>query len=272
MRSRRRRHGRTSPPATTRGSSAWSRASPSWSATSAWPSSSSGAPASASTRGRRSGRSRRSAGPRTSSSTGSASSRRPTSIVNVDENRSENAEALAEFVPHVVVTHPLGAARQPRAVPADRGDLRPRGARPSGCAREFEAAYARAARRDRGPRSDVLYLIWRDPWMTIAPDTYIAQTLALVNWQTHPLSARRPLPGGRPRRFAGRVDRVLLSSEPFHFKEHHVAEVAALSRARGVADRRRDDLLVRQPRDRGPALPRGLRLSGGASPTRSRAA
>ena len=29
-------------------------------------------------------------------------------IVNVDENRREDADALAEFVPHVVVTHPLG--------------------------------------------------------------------------------------------------------------------------------------------------------------------
>ena len=29
-------------------------------------------------------------------------------IVNVDENRREDADALAEFVPHIVVTHPLG--------------------------------------------------------------------------------------------------------------------------------------------------------------------
>ena len=29
-------------------------------------------------------------------------------VVNVDENRLEVVEALAEFVPHIVVTHPLG--------------------------------------------------------------------------------------------------------------------------------------------------------------------
>src|ERR1700749_3238481 len=28
-------------------------------------------------------------------------------VVNVDENRKEDAEALAEFIPNVVVTHPL---------------------------------------------------------------------------------------------------------------------------------------------------------------------
>ena len=63
--------------------------------------------------------------------------------------------------------------------------------------------------------------------MTVSPDTYISQTLALFNWRTHPRRPDDRYPGGRPRRFAGRVDRVLLSSEPYHFKERHVAEVAA---------------------------------------------
>src|ERR1700743_3890073 len=29
-------------------------------------------------------------------------------VVNIDENKKEDAEALAEFIPNVVVTHPLG--------------------------------------------------------------------------------------------------------------------------------------------------------------------
>ena len=75
-----------------------------------------------------------------------------------------------------------------------------------------------------------------DPWMTVASDTYIAQTLALFNWQTQPLDIGNPQgdKGLRVRYpevdladFAG-VDRVLLSSEPFHFKEHHVREVEGL--------------------------------------------
>jgi hypothetical protein len=64
--------------------------------------------------------------------------------------------------------------------------------------------------------------------MAVAPDTYIAQTLALVNWRSHPLDASDRYPEVDLAAYSGKVDRVLLSSEPFHFKEHHVPEVEAL--------------------------------------------
>jgi hypothetical protein len=86
----------------------------------------------------------------------------------------------------------------------------------------------------------VLYLIWRDPWMTVSQGTYIAQTLALFNWRTTTPSTPDACSRTEDKRrgverypevdladFAG-VDRVLLSSEPFHFKAEHVAEVAKL--------------------------------------------
>ena len=78
------------------------------------------------------------------------------------------------------------------------------------------------------PRERVLYLIWKDPWMTVAADTYIARTLACVGWEvTIP-------PGGwagaarYPRvadvaLAAAEVDRVLLSTEPYPFTEQHAA-------------------------------------------------
>jgi ABC-type Fe3+-hydroxamate transport system substrate-binding protein len=155
-------------------------------------------------------------------------------VVNVDENRKEDAEALAEFIPNVVVTHPLG--------PRDNLDLyRQMGetfeveAEAERLCAEFEEAYERAV-ASRGPQRKVLYLIWRDPWMTISSDTYISQTLALFNWQTQPLDLGSP-EGDKDLRvrypevdladFAD-VDRVLLSSEPFHFKQPHVEEVEAL--------------------------------------------
>ncbi|HTX45428.1 MAG TPA: helical backbone metal receptor [Solirubrobacteraceae bacterium] len=144
-------------------------------------------------------------------------------IVNVDENTREIAEALGEFVPHVVVTHPLGpldnlklyrllGAIFGRVGEAERlcGDL-------SGALGDLDAETPQ----------DVLYLIWRDPWMTVSPDTYIARTLALVGWRTHPLRCSDRYPEVSLSDYAGRVDRVLLSSEPYHFKEHHLPEVAA---------------------------------------------
>lgn len=151
---------------------------------------------------------------------------RPTHVVvNVDENLREDAEAIAEFA-EVLVTHPTE--------PRDNLDLyRQMGAafgREDGAERlcaEFEAAYERATAVERPPR-DVLYLIWREPWMTVAPETYIAQTLALFNWRTQPADAADRYPEIDLAAFAGRVDRVLLSSEPYHFKEEHLEETGGL--------------------------------------------
>lgn len=148
-------------------------------------------------------------------------------IVNVEENRRETAEALAEFVPHMVVTHPqeprdnLDLYRQLGAV----FDRVPQAERL--CA-QFETALAELQADTTRPAQDVLYLIWRDPWMAVAPATYIAQTLALLGWRSHPLQACEPYPEVDPQAYTGRVDRVLLSSEPYHFKERHIPEVQVL--------------------------------------------
>jgi hypothetical protein len=159
-------------------------------------------------------------------------------VVNVDENLKEDAEAIAEFA-EVVVTHPQGP-RDNLDLYRQMGATFGREAEAERLCAEFERAYERAAGGARVP-SDVLYLIWRDPWMTVAPETYIAQTLALFDWRTQP--AAPPTDFCNPEgdkgqgdrypevdlaEFAGEVDRVLLSSEPFHFKEHHFEEVAAL--------------------------------------------
>jgi ABC-type Fe3+-hydroxamate transport system substrate-binding protein len=147
-------------------------------------------------------------------------------VVNVDENLKEDAETLREFVPHVVVTHPQGPLDNLYLYRQMGETFRVEAEAERLCER-FEAAYARAtaAAAEREPRS-VLYLIWRDPWMTVAPDTYIAQTLGLFGWRTVPGEAGERYP--EVDITAYEVDRVLLSSEPFHFKQGHVAEVKAL--------------------------------------------
>ncbi|HVX34085.1 MAG TPA: helical backbone metal receptor [Solirubrobacterales bacterium] len=153
-------------------------------------------------------------------------------VVNVDENRKEDAEALAEFVPNVVVTHPLGP-RDNLALYRQMGREFDREAEAEAMCERFEAALARV---DPRPEQRVLYLIWREPWMTVARDTYIAQTLELFNWWTQPPVFSSPEGDkGQKVRYPevdladfSDVDRVLLSSEPFHFKERHMAEVEEL--------------------------------------------
>jgi ABC-type Fe3+-hydroxamate transport system substrate-binding protein len=150
-------------------------------------------------------------------------------IVNVDENTRECVDALRTFVPAVIVTHP-NAPEDNLALYRLFGGVFDRETQAAAlCAaleRELAACRAAAFVPER-----VLYLCWKDPWMTVAADTYIARTLAAVGWQVpHP-------PGG----FAGaaryptidlhaevaRVGRVLLSSEPFRFDAGHVRALAA---------------------------------------------
>jgi ABC-type Fe3+-hydroxamate transport system substrate-binding protein len=145
-------------------------------------------------------------------------------VVNIDENRREDAEALTEFVPNVVVTHPL-EPRDNLTLYRQMGETFGVEADAERLCGEFEAAYERAI-ANRGPEQSVLYLIWRDPWMTISPETYISQTLSLFGWETVPRQTEERYP--QVDISACDVDRVLLSSEPFHFKEHHVREVEGL--------------------------------------------
>jgi ABC-type Fe3+-hydroxamate transport system substrate-binding protein len=70
------------------------------------------------------------------------------------------------------------------------------------------------------------YFIWRDPWMSVGHDTYIHSVLSHWNLENvysdqtrypktslHELSLKKP-------------DVILLSSEPYPFKEKHIAEVS----------------------------------------------
>ena len=108
-------------------------------------------------------------------------------IVNVDENKKETADALAEFVPNVIVTHPL-APLDNLALYRQIGSAfgRPREAEAL-CAR-FEIALREVEKREFRQRK-VLYLIWKDPWMTVSRDTYVSRTLGLFGLQTLPESA-----------------------------------------------------------------------------------
>ena len=105
-------------------------------------------------------------------------------IVNVDENRREDADALAEFVPNVIVTHPLGPRDNP-ALYRLIGGIFASGDATQRLCHAFEQAVAALQSAARGfPQRRVLYLIWREPWMTVSRDTYVSRTLALVNFLT----------------------------------------------------------------------------------------
>jgi len=155
-------------------------------------------------------------------------------IVNVDENRLEVAQALREFVPHVIVTHPCG----PEEVDALLAQMAAAFAALPGVAARAAALRDELHRELTLTQADVdvpvLYLIWREPWMTVARDTYISRLLARVGWRTLPAfdggehgAARYPTVRGDETWLAG-VREVLLSSEPYAFTAQHFEQAQAL--------------------------------------------
>lgn len=168
-------------------------------------------------------------------------------LVNVDENRLETVQALQEFVDHVVVTHPCGPAdnlaliaqmlevfaSELQKAPGHALALLALRERAAQLTAEFGTEW-QACRQQAWPLRRTLYLIWRDPWMTVARDTYIARMLAEVNWRTWPPveggpsgAARYPvLTGDEP--WLAEIDELLLSSEPYRFGPEHLAEAQRL--------------------------------------------
>jgi len=116
-------------------------------------------------------------------------------VVNIDENEKPTVEALAAFVPVVIVTHPLDPRDNPGLYRLLGGIFGADDAAARLCA-AFEQEYAALAALPPAPASRVLYCIWQDPWMTVSRDTYIARMLALAGmrqWQAPDEQRRYPV-------------------------------------------------------------------------------
>jgi ABC-type Fe3+-hydroxamate transport system substrate-binding protein len=146
-------------------------------------------------------------------------------VVNIDENALPAVQTLREFVPHVIVTHPQ--------TPQDNlelyglfGSIFNAQEAAQRLTDEFNAALT-ALQTLRFATQRVLYVIWQDPWMTVARDTYISQTLALVNWRTWPDARGSPQGAARYPVFKWAdvplrdIELILLSSEPYRFTDAH---------------------------------------------------
>lgn len=149
-------------------------------------------------------------------------------LMNEEENRAEDARALADAGIAVHSTMPRNAqdtAQMVRSIAQAIGRVTD-GER---IATDIEG---RAARVQRASAALVpvsyAYFIWREPWMTINDDTFIAALLATAGGRNvfGPLGDRYPTVTIDQLRAAG-PDVVFLSSEPFPFASKHVDELVA---------------------------------------------
>jgi ABC-type Fe3+-hydroxamate transport system substrate-binding protein len=148
-------------------------------------------------------------------------------ILNVEENTREMEAAIREFVPHVIVTYPKRPEDNP---PLYRllGAIFGKESEAEALTARFVTAHARLlALQPQLPPRRVVYFIWKQPWMGISRDTYIANALALLNWEMlgHRDGVDYPELTLTPELLAG-ADLLLFSSEPYPFKDADLDEFA----------------------------------------------
>lgn len=154
---------------------------------------------------------------------------RPTHlIVNIDENRRDVVDAARAFVPHIVVTHPLEPEDNARLYTLF-GALFDRAHEAAALVAQLEAALrALDGAVATLPRERVLYLIWKDPWMTVARSTYVSATLARAGFDTLPETAAQRYPQvGNSDVAWQQAEHVLLSSEPYAFRDRDAQSLRA---------------------------------------------
>lgn len=158
-------------------------------------------------------------------------------LINEEENRFEDAEALTKAGLHLVSTFPktpLETAPMVRLIGDALAKLAGKGSRQiqrraAAIALDIEdrCALVAAAAKDTAPVT-FAYLIWRKPWMSVNGDTYPSAILEqaggvnvfAANDTRFPAFEIEALRDASP-------DLVLLCTEPFPFAEKHIDELAS---------------------------------------------
>lgn len=149
-------------------------------------------------------------------------------VVNDEENRLEDVDGLRRLGLVLHEMSPRSVADVGPAVAALAGAVNAPVSEPFG-AGDWEAwLEERRRRRPAGPPKRAFVPVWRRPWMTLAADTYGSSLLDLLGWENVYSGAGERYPAVTLVEAATRGSEVvLLPSEPYPFRERHVAEVAA---------------------------------------------
>jgi ABC-type Fe3+-hydroxamate transport system substrate-binding protein len=161
-------------------------------------------------------------------------------IANKEENERPQVEALAERYPvwtsdvktlvdALAMIHSIGAITGTAAIANDLADE---------IARRFTlletavtetthrsaSASASLTARPTAEITRVAYLIWRNPWMAAGGDTFIHQMLTHAGF-TNVFADHTRYPEIDLSHLAGAQLTILLSSEPYPFRERHIHEI-----------------------------------------------
>lgn len=155
-------------------------------------------------------------------------------IANKEENRQDQIEALAQEFP--VWVSNIQSLEDALDMINGIGEITGRTAQAGTFTKQIRDNFANLREAIIPPAEKaaptVAYFIWRDPWMVAGGDTFIHQMLlacglknAFTHIQRYPETALQQLPAYFP---PGTTPLIFLSSEPYPFKEKHIAEIQAV--------------------------------------------
>ncbi|WP_250632256.1 helical backbone metal receptor [Rhodoflexus caldus] len=144
-------------------------------------------------------------------------------IGNKEENYQEGIEELSRHYP--VWMSDIFGLDDALAMIRSIGELTETRTQAATIAQEIADGFAALTAHPTHRR--VLYLIWHNPWMAAGKQTFIDDMLQRGGWQNAVTESRYPeLSEADMRNLA--PDCVFLSSEPFPFREKHIAHVQAI--------------------------------------------
>jgi len=151
-------------------------------------------------------------------------------LLNEEENRREDAAALEAAGVRCHVSFPK-TAEDTATMVRSIGAAISRQAEAEHIAADIEQRAERARTAARGQRRvRFAYLIWREPLMTVNGDTFVSALLANAGGENVFASHTVRYPSVTPEELAAAdPDVVLLSTEPFPFRDRHADEIALLT-------------------------------------------
>jgi ABC-type Fe3+-hydroxamate transport system substrate-binding protein len=146
-------------------------------------------------------------------------------IANKEENIREQVMELAKSVP--VWVSDVSNLDSALKMMNDLGALTGKSIRAAEICHQVQAAFADLAQQPKR-RNSVVYLIWKDPYMTIGGDSFIHDMLVRCGFDNLYASHHRYPQTDLNTISQLQPDLLLLASEPYPFSERHLADLQPL--------------------------------------------
>lgn len=145
-------------------------------------------------------------------------------IANKEENTKEEIELLAKEFPVWLsdITNLPGAVNMIQAL----GQVTGQEGKANALVEEIIQGFQQLHKANKPKR--VAYFIWRNPWMSVGHDTFIHSMIHTMGWQNVLADHTRYPEVTLEQIKAYNPELVLLSSEPYPFKDEHIAEIKAV--------------------------------------------